>query len=61
MFEMPKRSFALLLILCLTGACGAEPGETNIGGVTADDARALDDAAQKLDSENELNETRQRD
>jgi len=58
---MPKRSFALLLILCLTGACGAEPGETNIGGVTADDARALDDAAQKLDSENELNETRQRD
>ena len=61
MLEMPNRPFALLLLLCLTSACGTEEGETDTGGVTADDARALDDAAQKLDSENELNETRQRD
>mgnify|MGYP000647333918 CR=1 FL=1 len=58
---MPKRPFALLLLLGLTSACVSEPGETDRGGVTADDARALDDAAQQLDSENELKETRQRD
>jgi hypothetical protein len=51
---MPKRPFALLLLLCMASGCGEEPNDTDIGGVSADDARALDDAAQKLDSENEL-------
>lgn len=58
---MPKRPFALLLLLCLTNACGAEPDDTDIGGVSADDARALDDAAQKIDSENELKGSAQTD
>lgn len=50
---MFKRPLAVLLLLCLASGCGEEPGDTEIGGVSADDARALDDAAQKLDSENE--------
>lgn len=58
MLEMPNRPFALLILLCLTSACGTEAGETGTGGVTADDARALDDAAQQLDNENELKEKR---
>lgn len=55
---MFKRPLAVLLLLCLASGCGEEPGDTEIGGVSADDARALDDAAQKLDSENELKDAR---
>lgn len=58
---MPKRPFALLLLLGLTSACVAEADETHRGGLTAEDARALDDAAQKLDNVNELKDTQQPD
>lgn len=51
---MFKRPLAVLLLLCMASGCGEEPNDTDIGGVSANDARALDDAAQKLDSENEL-------
>jgi hypothetical protein len=42
--------YPLLLLLALTG-CGADESETGPGGVSADDAKALDEAAEKLDTE----------
>jgi hypothetical protein len=47
-----QKSFVcpVLLLLALTG-CGAGESEPGPGGVSADDANALDEAAEKLDTE----------
>ena len=43
------------LYLCLfLAACGPSPGDTGPGGVSVEDARALDAAAEKLDAEAQL-------
>ena len=38
----------ILLVLCALTACGSEPGP---GGVTAGEAKALDDAAEMLEAQ----------
>lgn len=54
---MRKRTLALFLLLCLAGGCDADPNVTEVGGVSADDARTLDDAAEKLDNEDDMTDT----
>lgn len=54
---MPKRTSALLLLLYLAGGCDAEPNVTEVGGVSADDARTLNEAAEKLDNEGDMTDT----
>lgn len=54
---MRKRTSALFLLLCLAGGCDADPNVTEVGGVSADDARTLDDAAEKLDNEDDMTDT----
>lgn len=46
------KSFILpfLLIVALAG-CGASESEPGPGGISVEDAKALDDAAEKLDAE----------
>jgi hypothetical protein len=44
----PKPIFALLLVTALA-ACGPADSDPGPGGVTAGDAKALDQAAQQLD------------
>ncbi|HEV7232897.1 MAG TPA: hypothetical protein VGN36_01530 [Sphingorhabdus sp.] len=47
---MRHRSASLFLLLALS-ACGEGESEVGPGGVSAEDAEALDKAAEKLDSE----------
>ena len=47
---MTKLTPALLLFIALT-ACGAADSESRPGGVSIGDARALDEAAEKLDAQ----------
>lgn len=54
---MRKRTSTLFLLLYLAGGCDAEPNLTEVGGVSADDARTLDDAAEKLDNEGDMTDT----
>ncbi len=41
------------LLLFILAACGPADSDPGPGGVTVEDARALDEAAAKLDAENE--------
>jgi hypothetical protein len=45
-----KITLALMLVLSLI-ACGNQTAEMGPGGVSAEDAKALDQAADKLDNE----------
>jgi hypothetical protein len=58
---MRKRTSTLFLLLYLAGGCDAEPNVTEVGGVSADDARTLDDAAEKLDNEGDMTNTQHSD
>jgi hypothetical protein len=48
---MQKFGFLLLLVLLMLSGCGDGASEPGPGGVSAEDARALDEAAAKLDDE----------
>lgn len=48
---MSKSLIYLLPLLLVLGGCGAGESEPGPGGVSAEDAKALDDAAAKLDAE----------
>ena len=48
---MPKSLIYLLLLLLALGGCDAGDSELGPGGVSQEDATALDDAAAKLDAE----------
>jgi hypothetical protein len=48
---MPRTAHFPLLLLLALNACGESPNEPGPGGVSAEDAKALDEAAEKLDSE----------
>lgn len=48
---MSKSFLGPLLLLLALGGCGAGENEPGPGGVSADDAKALDEAAAKLDAE----------
>lgn len=50
---MSKRQSFPLIALFLVGSCSSEATEPKLGGVGADDARALDEAAETLDTENQ--------
>jgi hypothetical protein len=55
---MPKRLLSLTLLFLGTASCGPADNDPGPGGVNTSDARALDEAAQKLDIEqNKLPET----
>jgi hypothetical protein len=47
-----KLPYALpLMLIFALAACGNQPAQPGPGGVSADDAEALDEAAAKLDAE----------
>jgi hypothetical protein len=48
---MVQPIFRPLLLLALLSACGGSPSDPGPGGVSNDDAKALDEAAAKLDAE----------
>ena len=48
---MNARSAILLFTLALLYGCGNQGGNSGPGGVSAEDAKALDAAAEKLDRE----------
>lgn len=48
---MHKFAFSLLFALLMLTGCGDGASEPGPGGVSAEDARALDEAAAKLDDE----------
>lgn len=48
---MPKSLLPLTLLLLGTSSCGPANDDPGPGGVSAADAKALDEAAQKLDTE----------
>jgi hypothetical protein len=48
---MRNRIKPALIMLLFLSACGDGPSEVGPGGVSAEDARALDAAAAKLDAE----------
>lgn len=48
---MPKAFAAPLLLILAISGCGTGESEPGPGGVSAEDAKALDEAAEKLDAE----------
>jgi hypothetical protein len=50
---MDMKPASALLISMLMAGCGNGSGEVGPGGVSPEDARALDEAAAKLDAETE--------
>jgi hypothetical protein len=48
---MPKSFVRPLLLLLTVAGCGSGESEAGPGGISAEDAKALDDAAAKLDTE----------
>jgi hypothetical protein len=46
-----RRKFAWLLMPLLLGACSESEGDSGPGGVSSEDAEALDEAAARLDQE----------
>jgi hypothetical protein len=52
--ESPMHRRILLALICFTlalSACGGAPSDPGPGGITNEDAQALDEAAAKLDAE----------
>lgn len=49
----PARPLALMLLSLALHGCGDATSESGPGGVSADDARQLDEAAAKLDAESQ--------
>jgi hypothetical protein len=47
---MSKRAFQIAIMLSILSSCSDSANEAGPGGVSSEDAKALDDAAAKLDS-----------
>jgi hypothetical protein len=56
---MRKPLTSCLLVLFLLGACSGNEDNVGPGGLSAEDARALDEAAAKLDQEASASDTQQ--
>lgn len=48
---MNRSAFLLLFLSASLSACGGGPGDPGPGGVSNEDAKALDEAASKLDAD----------
>lgn len=48
---MPKAFVGPLFLMLAISGCGTGESEPGPGGVTSEDAKALDEAAEKLDAE----------
>jgi len=49
----PRRGYLLLALACLVAGCGSSDEGAGAGGVTPDEARALNEAAAMLDARSE--------
>jgi hypothetical protein len=47
---MSKQAIRIVILLGILSSCSDSANETGLGGVSTEDAKALDEAAAKLDS-----------